>query len=283
MAIRNSSWSSLFLGSCIAVLSIGMGHSPASRACFTLKAVRPAGVGDRAITDRNLFLRESDDPNNVPGPAGTRLVVRKDARRKPVLYLEDPHGPSTLVLQHATGPRVSPEGRYVACAVWRSIHRPWTLVVVDLRTKHSFEPSLDGCSTPYAWSPDGKLLAVMVTPCQEEKARLALVEIPSGRARWIDSLEVFSDYEFSWSPDSKWLAVVRPTQIDRSTEEPTAADVWFIGAAGQRCRLATPQYVEHEPHWIGVAALVVDRYRVVGTRLETPERVVYQLQEETHP
>lgn len=276
-------WGLFILGACLVALSMGMGGMPMGSPCWRLETIRQPAVGERAFTDHDPYLREPDDPNSVPGPAGSRLVVRKDAQRRPVLYLERSPDSAKVVLRRATGPRMSPGGRYVACVVWRSIQRPWTLVIADLTTGRSFEPPLDGCSTPFEWSPDGKQLAVMVTPCQAPRARLAIVRIPSGRVLWVDSLDVFADYEFAWSPDSRWLAVVRPTSVDRETEEALAADVWILSATGPRCRLSTPQFVEHGPRWIDDRTLLIDRHRVNGTKLGEAERVVYRLAKEARP
>lgn len=154
-------------------------------------------------------------------------------------------------------------------------------MLFDLKSRQVTEPSLDGCASPYAWSPAGKWLAVMVTPCQAEQSRLALVAVPSGRVNWVDSLSVFADYEFAWSRNSRMLAVVRPTAIERESEEPTATELWIIAEDGKgKCRLPTsPGYILSEPKWISDLALRLQRSRRTGGS----ERVVIQLAEDARP
>jgi tricorn protease-like protein len=238
-------------------------------------------VGEVPFSETQRLRRNPENPNDVPGPDSLRIVVRNTGHR-PAIYLEGAHGGrSEQLLEKACGPRVSPDGKYVACTVWQSLQRPWTLVLLDLKTRQRIEPTLDGCSSPYVWSPDAKWIAVMVTPGQLPQSRLALVAIPSGRVQWIDSLSVFSDYEFEWSPDSRYLAVARPTEIDPSSEEPTASDVWIFSLDGRRkCLLAaTPDYVEHEPRWISNSAIQVDRVRCEGGRFGDEDRVILEVSE----
>lgn len=243
---------------------------------------RPPRAGEAPFTETVRLLREPTSANDVPGPDSLRFVVRRDQQHKPAIYLQrGTTEPGELLLARASGPRVSPNGRYLACIVWHSIQRPWNLVLLDLRSRKTSEPALDGCASPYSWSPDAKWLAVMVTPCQSPKSRLALVSIETGRVRWVDSLSVYADYEFGWSPDSRHLAVVRATAVDRESEDPTATELWVISDGGRhRCQLPVAAgYVFSEPKWINNSALQVDRARRGGGH----ERVVIELSEGRHP
>ena len=95
--------------------------------------------------------------------------------------------------------------------------------------------------------------------------------------RCIDSLDVFADYEFGWSPNSRNLAVVRPEKIDPHTEEPTVADLWILSNLGrERCAIAvTPEYVEREPVWVTDSTLLVQRDG--GPQFTKNERVLLQV------
>jgi len=235
-------------------------------------------MGEIPFADTVRLLREPDNANYVPGPDSLWFVVRKNQQHKPAIYLENrASGRSELLIDRASGPRVSPDGKFLACIVWRSVQRPWNLVLLDLKSRRLTEPDLDGCASPYAWSPDAKWLAVMATPCQSPKSRLALVSVETGRVRWVDSLAVYADYEFGWSPDSHNLVVVRPTAIDRESEDPTVTELWMISDGGRRrCRLpAAPGYVFSQPKWISNSALGIDRAR----RGSSDERVVLELSE----
>lgn len=250
---------------------------------WRVTATRNLMAGEVPLTQRHPRLADSESANDAPGPDSSRLVVHKGIGRKPAVHLEYPsRGTSEVLIERASGPRASADGRFVACTVWMSQERPWTLVVLDLKSKRRIEPNLDGCASPYRWSPDGRWIAVMVTPCQEPKSRLALVRMPAGEVRWVDSLEVFSDYEFDWSPDSRHLVVARPTAIDHASEEPTAADLWIVATDGQRpCLLtATPAHVEHDPKWLSHRTIQVDRFRRENGRFVGEDRVVLEVQEE---
>ena len=253
---------------------------------WRVAAVRPATADERPLADRDLLLADPADPNDVPGPDSVRFVVRKSRGHKPAIYREDERtGRVELLLDRASGPRVSPDGGHLACIVWRSIKRPWNLLILDLKTRRQMEPPLDGCATPYEWSPDAKWIAVMVTPCQSPPSRLALVSMPSGRVRWLDSWGVFADYEFGWSSDSQHLAVLRPTAVDPDTEEPIASELWIFSDGGRRrCRLDTPPgYVHPGPRWISDGAILVDRLKQSGRNVVGQDRVVLEVSEDRHP
>ena len=269
---------------CLPLLACAAGTDSPCR--WRVTTVRPPQPGERPFADKNPLLAEPADANDVPGLDSVHFVVRKSHDHKRAIYREDQRtGRVELLLDLASGPRVSPDGRYLASIVWRSIKRPWTLVLLDLQTGRQSEPTLDGCSTPYQWSPDAKWLAVIVTPCQSPESRLAVVSIPSGQVRWVDSLKVFSDYEFGWSPDSRHLAVVRPIAVDPETEEPTASELWIFSDKGRRrCRLDTPPgYVHHEPRWISDGAILVDRLKQSGRNVVGQDRVVLEVSEDKHP
>jgi hypothetical protein len=90
---------------------------------------------------------------------------------------------------------------------------------------------------------------------------LVLVSLPSGALHVVDTLAVFGEYEFSWSPKSNALAVIRPEAVDRVTESTSAADLWILSVPdGKRCLLAaTPDVVESEPQWVTHRSLLVTR------------------------
>lgn len=247
---------------------------------------RALATGEVAFTERERLLREPENANRVPGPDSLWFLVKKNAQHKPAIFLEDHRtGQSDMLIDRASGPRVSPDGKYLACIVWHSVKRPWNLTLLDLKTRKTIEPLLDGCASPYAWSPDGKWLAVMVTPCQSPQSRLALVAVPSGRVRWIDSLSVFADYEFGWSPDSRNLAVIRPTTVDRESEEPTATELWIFSNAGRsKCRLAaSPGFIDRSPRWITNSTVLIDRTRGARGGTTSQEQMVLELSEGARP
>jgi len=94
--------------------------------------------------------------------------------------------------------------------------------------------------------------------------------------RCIDSLEVFADYEFGWSPNSTNLAVVRPERVDPHSERPSVADLWIFSVGGRTgCPLGvTPEYVEREPRWTTDSTLLVERQ---GSQSMQDDRVLLQV------
>jgi len=204
--------------------------------------------------------------------------VKTPQRTRAVYLLDQRTGDSTLLAERGSTPRFSPNGRYVAYSLWKSVDRPWNLVILDRKTGRRIEPALRGCVTAYwRWSPDEKWLALQDNPCKRGWCRLCLVSVPSGTVRCIDSLDVFADYEFGWSPNSKDLAVVRPEKVDPHTEDPTVADLWILSDLGRkRCALgATPEYAEREPKWVSDSTLLVDRYK--APQFTQNERVLLQV------
>jgi dipeptidyl aminopeptidase/acylaminoacyl peptidase len=230
---------------------------------WQIKSTRPASADDTAFVDRNPLLADPADAKDTPGPGSLRLLNIRTAPRIYGIYLYDTAtGDSTLLAKRGSLPRFSPDGRYVSYTLWKSIDEPWNLVILDRKTGRSLEPALGGCVTSYRrWSPDSRWLAIQATVCKTAKTRLVLVSLPSGVIHVIDSLAVFGEYEFAWSPTSGVLAVIRPEAVDRVTESTSAADLWMLSVPdGKRCLLAaTPGAVESNPQWVTDRSLLVTR------------------------
>jgi Tol biopolymer transport system component len=174
-------------------------------------------------------------------------------------------------------PRLSPDGRYVSYSLWKSVDEPWNLVILDRTTGRTIEPPLGGCVSSYRrWSPDSRWLAVEAHICKTPMTRLVLVNLPSGTVHVVDSLRVFAEYEFSWSPKSRTLAVIRPEAVDHNTESTSAADVWLLSVpGGTKCLPeATPGLVESDPQWVTERSLLVTRSSHAG---ESSRRFLVQL------
>ena len=238
---------------------------------------RAAAPEDVPFVERHPLLAESPDGNDVRGPDSTRFVVKWGTDHKASLYERSLRtGAETLIVPRGTGPRVSPDGRYLAFIYWKSTDSPWTLGILDRTTGRRIEPQLGGCVSLFPqWSPDGRWLAVMEQPCSMATRRLWIVSVPSASILKVDSLSILSDFEFSWSPNSRHLAVTSPESMD-SNEEPTAADLWILSDHGRRrCRVNnTLNYVEHRPMWVTDSTLLVDRYRRERGRFVDEGRVL---------
>lgn len=259
--------------SCLATLVLAILAAAVSSACavkstaqvqscsWQIASTRAATPADTALVDRIPLLAEPSNLSFPPGPGSLRLLRLRTAPRKYGIYLYDTlSGDSTLLTKTGSLPRFSPDGRYISYTKWKSSDEPWNLIILDRTTGKTIETALGGCITSYRkWSPDSRWIAVQSTICKTPMTRLMIVNLPSGRTYTLDTLAVFGQYEFSWSPASNALAVIRPEAVSRHTEATTAADLWIVSVpGGTRCRLAlTPTVVESEPEWVTDRSLLV--------------------------
>lgn len=244
---------------------------------WQIASSRPAAATDTALVDRIPLLAEPEDLNFPPGPGSLRLLrLRTEPRKYGVFLYDTLSGDTTLITKSGSLPRFSPDGRYVSYTTWKSTDEPWNLTILDRKTGKTLEPALGGCITSYLkWSPDSRWIAVQSTVCKTPVTRLMLVSLPDGKANAVDTLAVFGEYEFSWSPTSDALAVIRPEAVNRHTEATTVADLWIVSVPGGiRCRLSlTPTVVESEPEWVTDRSLLVSH----ASDSEGSRRFVIQL------
>lgn len=219
---------------------------------------------------RHPLLREPLDPNHVPGLPPLAAVVRTDGQRRPRLLLLNRALGSSRALgggRALSQPRWSPDGRTLACTVWKSRERPWSLCLVDVESGRVREPDLDVQVASMRWSPDSRHLAVSGARAGRAVTLLAIVNTEHGRWRILDSLGVFADHEFSWSPDARTLAVVRPTSLAVG-QEILESQLWLMDLDGARCPVVRgPGLVAREPGWVDARRL---RFVQYGAR-ERPE------------
>jgi len=256
-------WRMSFALVLIAVAAMAGNLSSEKPRAWHVVSRRPATSRDTAFVDRHKLLTEPEDPTNAPGPGSFRLLsVKAPEHTRAVVLLDQRTGDSTVLAKSGTMPRFSPDGRFVAFSLWKSRERPWNLVILDRKTGRLIEPPLGGRVSAYKrWSPDGKWLAIQSNPSSRGRCRLGLVAVPSGSVRWADSLDVFADYEFGWSPNSRNLAVARPERVDQHAEEILSADLWIISDRGRvRCLLdSTSDYVARDPKWVTDSTLLVEK------------------------
>jgi WD40-like Beta Propeller Repeat len=256
------------------------GRGCPSAALWTVVRVREPRPSDVPFEDATRYLWPSDDANNVPGPDSLVAHVRSDAAHRTYLELEDRRSGQAVRLDDGGSlPRWSPNGKYVSSVVWKSPRQPHELTVIDVATRRIVvDPDVQASGTEVKWSPDSRTLAAAGVIYGEPRGILYTVSIPEGRVRVIDSLAVLSDYEFSWSPDGRWISFSRPTELDPVSEEPIAADLWIADAAtGETWPvLKTPEWVESNPLWITNRAIQVDRARRDGNETGVRQRVVVE-------
>jgi Tol biopolymer transport system component len=222
------------------------------RSGWRMSSPRPPKHGEIPY---EISLPQLQDPQNLnysPGPDGLVAVVKTDAAHHPHIYLQDSTSasPRLLIDRIANKPKWSPQGKRIACTVWKSLDRPWNLCIVTLGKPDTLYPSFSAHTVRYRWSPDAKYLAVQGTLYNEDRSVLVVVETSQGTATVLDSLQLLSDYEFSWAPDSRKLAVSRPTRL-ADVEQVAEAELWIFDVSGNGAKVVrSAGHLQRNPQWI---------------------------------
>lgn len=196
---------------------------------------RPAGPKDVGYEDLDPRLRDPENPNNAPGPDSLSVVIKIDKLHHGHMYIENRKTGAQREVLPGFLPRWSPDGTWIACMVWKSPDCNSALRLIGVQTGDSLAPGVPCRVESYRWSPDGRSLAVATLLPHSDKSALYWVQIPSGRARLLDTLTVFSEYlDLTWSPDSRALVATRVTATEIEGEV-TASDLWLFDSSGARC------------------------------------------------
>jgi Tol biopolymer transport system component len=218
----------------------------------------------------------------VAGPDGLRAVVRTDDEHHARVFVEDARAGTTSLLLDAWTclPRWSPDGRWIACDVWRSIKRHAELTIVDARARTPvIDPDVAASLSDMKWSPDSRTIAADGGAYDHPGTVLYTVAIPGGAVSVLDTCATFSDYDFSWSPNGRWIAFARPTEVDPVGGDPIAADLWVVEpATGTKQQLLfTPDWIEGRPLWITDRTIQIDQVRWSGDDWEGERQRVVEL------
>lgn len=240
----------------------GAAATPVDASPLAFSAPRPAIAGETAFEDTLPLLREPDNSNVAPGPRGMVALMKADRQHHPRLYLTDPARPDSMRLlidRYATKPRWAPVGERLACTVWKSRTFPWNLCIITLDRADTLYPLPHANAVRYRWSPDAKYLAVSATLEGGAASVLYLVDARTGQHHALDTLQVYSDYDVGWSPDSRMLAASRPTQL-ADTEEVIEAEIWIYDLKGRRVRAASAAgRANVAPRWVDSRRLLFTR------------------------
>lgn len=270
----------LVFGLASVVLSSGANCSAPEDRPWSVVTVRERKPNEVSFEDASGYLRPSRSANVVPGPDSLVARVHIENHR-PQLKLHDLRtGDVTLLIEgNASLPRWSPDGRYVSCMVWKSQAQHGEFTVVEVASRSVIaDPELRASGSWSKWSPDGSMIAVTGGIYGKPKQLLYTVAVPSGAVTVLDTLQLVAGYDFSWSPDSRWLAFTKPSRLDRM-EEPEAADLWIAESASGRVwpLLATSEWIEANPLWTTNEALLVDRTSWDGSERGVTKSVVVEL------
>lgn len=254
----------------LAAVALGVAPAPAraggvadSGCGYLASAPRPARAGEVGFEERHPLLRQPENSWVVPGLAGLRAVIKHDSLKKAALFVADSGSSEPRRIQgvQVSGAvRWSPEGARLGVISWESSQRPWVPLVVTPSPLRVVSPRSNLMGTGLKWSPDGKWLAVDGRVGSQPVSFLWVMSSETGVCRVLDSLSVFANYEFGWSPDSKTLVVSRPSALS-SHEDVARADLWLVGIDdGKHCRLtSTPRVIERDPMWIDRTHIIYRR------------------------
>ncbi len=246
----------------------------------------------RLAPDEERFDEGSDiawPPENtgiVPGPDSLVVLEIADSGHRPHVYLKDLKTGMVrpLLPGVASGSRWSPDGKYIACTKWKSLQRPWDIVVVEVGSGKIIEPCVEWSTTALKWSPDSKSVAGKGVRYDGRGSVLYMVRMPEGEVAVLDTVDIISDYEFSWSRDSEWLVFSRPERILQYGDV-VEADLWIVSRSDKmKCKLLdTPSWIEHQPLWVKPNAIQVVRTYWDGTSFGRRETVIIELKHDvTH-
>ena len=203
-----------------------------------------------------------------------------DAKHHPHIVIErmDTGQIDTLFAGWASLPQWSPDGRQIACVAWKSPERCYQLTVVDVATRTVVVDDEFASGSNSKWSPDSRTIAVSGSEYRSGRSILYTVSVPGGKVTVLDTLEVFADYDFSWSPDGRWIAFSRPTRVHH-VGDTIAADLWIADAATGKswCILAAPDWVESDPLWITNRSIQITRVKWNDEGANQEQRVIVEL------
>ena len=270
-----------FVLAVISLASLSTNCTETDRCPWTVTSIRqPTETEERYIGTSDIAWPPVN-ARTVPGPDSLCLLVQNDSERHPYIYLKDLRtGETELLLSDiASSPRWSPDGKYIACIAFKSSSRPWDLSVIEIASGKIMNPPLNSSTTAIKWSPDSKTLVGAGISYDGQGSVLYCVSFPEGAVSTLDTVRIYSDYEFAWSPDSKWIAVSRPTELFPLTGDISKADLWIVSRSQDiKCKvLDTPDWVEGEPRWITDRAILLERLSWRGTEAVKEETVVVEL------
>ena len=264
------------LAACLLLVPAGVlragGVDVPSPCSATVVNVRPARTAERTFDDPNPLLRQPAQNWKVLGPHSLQAIVQHNAQKKSILSIADTVAGTSRIITglYVSGPvRWSPDGKCLAVVSWESSERAWIPTVVNLATDRLTKPKCQFMGVRLKWSPDGRWLAVDGRVPGKPMSVLWIMNASTGDCVVLDTMAVYATYDFSWSPESRSLAVARPSRLGED-EGVVAADLWLFNVDRTKCRLrTTPHAVERNPRWLDAGKIV---YREEPEGLNAPVR-----------
>ena len=258
--------------------------TPKSANPWSVTTVRERRADEIPFERATGYLREPQSRNFVPGPDSLVARVSIIERKGYVEVLDLRTGAAERLLDAwASLPQWSPDGRFISCVAWRSVLKHHELTVIEVATKRLVaDPDVRASGTNAKWSPDSRMIAAAGVTYASPRCLMYVVSIPDGAATVIDSTDVLMSPSFSWSPDGRWLAYAKPTELDHLGEDPLAADLWIADPTTGKTWLvlATPEWVEMAPLWVTNRTILVTRSLRQGDQRGSEQSVVIEITHE---
>jgi tricorn protease len=168
----------------------------------------PIEIREDLASGRGGWRDVSKDISSAfPAPDGSRAVV---GARGDVFTVPAKHGPTRNLAStpgtHERDSSWSPDGKWIAYISDASGEDElWIRTQDGLAEPRQLTTGADTYKYAPAWSPDSRKLA-----WTDKKNRLQFVDIDSKGVQVVDQSDAFEIREFSWAPDSRWIAYAKP-------------------------------------------------------------------------
>lgn len=241
-------------------------HAEGTPCPWTVASIRSQAEGESAYS----LECEASHGDSTGVPSFDSLVVfdRTDSAHHSFVLIKDLRTGRTerLLAEWAMVSCRSPDGRYVACSIYKSHALSSVLVVVDLASGKRIDPLPKAMLESVKWSRDSRHLAFDArTPFDArrsyDEASLHVISFPECAVSLVDTTMTFGSYDFVWSPDSRWLAVARPAGSFHYGDY-DLSELWIFSRSGEvRCKVVDRASWETTAlAWVADRRILLDRY-----------------------
>jgi Tol biopolymer transport system component len=159
------------------------------------------GTGRRALTAGHHDIYPDVTPD------GRWIVYQVGGYHR--LWKVSADGAHRAPLTHARAarPRVSPDGRLVACNLWDPDRKRWRVALLSFESGRLIETLDDIPSSPWTilrWTPDGRGLTYVDSRTDDHN--LWISPIDGGAPRQLTRFTTGHTHDFAWSHDGRYLA-----------------------------------------------------------------------------
>jgi tricorn protease-like protein len=202
------------------------------------------------------------DSTGVPSFDSLVVFDQTDSAHHPFVLIKNLRTGRTerLLSENAMVSCRSPDGRYVACSIYKSPALSSVLVVIDLASGKRIDPLPKAMLESVKWSPDSRYLAFDARTSYGDEASLRVISFPEDTMSILDTTATPGEYDFVWSPDSRWLAVARPAGSFHYGDY-DLSELWIVSRSGNvRCAVIDAACWEMLAlAWVADGRIVLDR------------------------